>query len=104
MNAWLKRCVFNLDLNRESVSEPQTFSGRLFHSLGARYEKATCMCNFVLVGNGMYTVYIVFAGKIKLNCTVYLCVLSIKTIFSNILQHIMFVLSVVSVTLNQKKA
>ncbi len=22
MNAWLKRCVFNLDLNRESVSEP----------------------------------------------------------------------------------
>ncbi len=21
MNAWLKRCVFNLDLNRESVSE-----------------------------------------------------------------------------------
>ncbi len=45
------------------------------------------MCNFVLVGNGMYTVYIVFAGKIKLNFTVYLCVLSIKTIFSNILQH-----------------
>ncbi len=32
MNAWLKRCVFNLDLNRESVSEPRTFSGRLFHS------------------------------------------------------------------------
>ncbi len=62
------------------------------------------MCNFVLVGNGMYTVYIVFAGKIKYNFTVYLCVLSIKTIFSNILQHIMFVLSVVSVTLNQKKA
>ncbi len=22
MNAWLKRYVFNLDLNRESVSEP----------------------------------------------------------------------------------
>ncbi len=21
MNAWLKRCVFNIDLNRESVSE-----------------------------------------------------------------------------------
>ncbi len=39
MNAWLKRCVFNLDLNRESVSEPRTLSGRLFHSLGARYEK-----------------------------------------------------------------
>ncbi len=33
MNAWLKRCVFNLDLNRESVSEPQTLSGRLFQSL-----------------------------------------------------------------------
>ncbi len=40
MNAWLKRCVFNLDLNRESVSEPRTLSGRLFQSLGARYEKA----------------------------------------------------------------
>ncbi len=23
MNAWLNRCVFNLDSNRESVSEPQ---------------------------------------------------------------------------------
>ncbi len=27
MNAWLKRCVFNLDLNRKSVSEPRTISG-----------------------------------------------------------------------------
>ncbi len=33
MNAWLKRC----DLNREC--EPRTLSGRLFQSLGARYEK-----------------------------------------------------------------
>ncbi len=32
MNAWLNRCVFNLDLNRESMSEP-------LQSLGARYEK-----------------------------------------------------------------
>ncbi len=39
MNTWLKRSVFNLDLNRESVSEPRTLSGRLFQSLGARYEK-----------------------------------------------------------------
>ncbi len=39
MNAWLKRCVFNLDLNGESVSEPRTLSGRLFQSLGAKYEK-----------------------------------------------------------------
>ncbi len=39
MNAWLKRCVFNLDLNRESMSEPRTLSGILFQSLGARYEK-----------------------------------------------------------------
>ncbi len=38
MNAWLKRCVFNLDLNKESVSEPRTISGRLFQSLGAKYE------------------------------------------------------------------
>ncbi len=39
MNAWLKRCVFNLDLNRESVSEPRMLSGRLFQCLGAKYEK-----------------------------------------------------------------
>ncbi len=39
MNAWLKRCVFNVDLNRESVSEPRTLSGRLLQSLGAKYEK-----------------------------------------------------------------
>ncbi len=39
MNVWLKRCVFNLDLNRESVSEPQTLSGRLFQSFLAKYEK-----------------------------------------------------------------
>ncbi len=25
MKAWLKRCVFNLDLNRESVSEPERY-------------------------------------------------------------------------------
>ncbi len=25
MNAWLKRCVFNLDLNRESVFEPERY-------------------------------------------------------------------------------
>ncbi len=40
VNAWLKRRVFNLDLNSESVSEPRTLSGRLFQSLGAKYEKA----------------------------------------------------------------
>uniref|UniRef100_A0A672PAD8 Dihydropyrimidinase-related protein 2 n=1 Tax=Sinocyclocheilus grahami TaxID=75366 RepID=A0A672PAD8_SINGR len=40
LNAWPKRCVFNLDLNRESVSEPRTLSGKLFQSLGAKYEKA----------------------------------------------------------------
>ncbi len=40
MNAWLKRCVFNLDLNRESVSEHWTLSGRPFQSLVAKYEKA----------------------------------------------------------------
>ncbi len=39
MNAWLKRCVFNLYLNRESVSEPWTLSERLFQSLGAKNEK-----------------------------------------------------------------
>ncbi len=40
VNAWLKRCVFNLDLNRESVPEPRTLSGRLFQSLGAKCEKS----------------------------------------------------------------
>ncbi len=40
MDALLKRCVFNLDLNRESVSEPRTLSGRLFQSLGANMKKA----------------------------------------------------------------
>ncbi len=25
MNAWVKRCVFNLDLNRESVSDPERY-------------------------------------------------------------------------------
>ncbi len=38
MNAWLNRCVFNLDLKIESASEPRTLSGRLFQSLGAKYE------------------------------------------------------------------
>ncbi len=40
MNAWLKRCVFNLDLNSERVSERRTLSWRLFQSLGAKYENA----------------------------------------------------------------
>ncbi len=50
VNAWLKRCVFNLDLNRESVSEPQTLSGRLFQSLGAKYEKAGPLVDFAILG------------------------------------------------------
>ncbi len=33
VNAWLKRCFFNLNLNRECVSEPGKLSGRLFQSL-----------------------------------------------------------------------
>ncbi len=51
MNAWLKRCVFNLDLKRESVSEPRTLSGRLFQSLGAKYEKVLPpLVDFALLG------------------------------------------------------
>ncbi len=51
MNAWLKRCVFNLDLNRESVSEPWTLSGRLFQSLGAKYEKVIpLLVDFAVLG------------------------------------------------------
>ena len=40
MNAWLKKCVFNLVLNWDSESEPRTISGRPFHSLGAKCENA----------------------------------------------------------------
>ncbi len=51
VNAWLKRCVFNLDLNREGVSEPRTLSGRLFQSLGAKYEKALPpLVDFAILG------------------------------------------------------
>ncbi len=50
VNAWLKRCVFNLDLNRESVSEPQTLSGRLFQSLGAKYETLPPLVDFAILG------------------------------------------------------
>ncbi len=46
MNAWLKRCVFNLDLNRESV-----ISGRLFQSLGAKFEKVLPpLVDFAILG------------------------------------------------------
>ncbi len=51
MNAWLNRCVFNLDLNRQSVSEPLTLSGRLFQSLGAKYEKVLPpLVDFAILG------------------------------------------------------
>ncbi len=51
MNAWLKICVYNLDLNRESVSEPLTLSGRLFQSLGAKCEKALPpLVDFAILG------------------------------------------------------
>ncbi len=51
MNAWLKRCVFNQDLNRESVSEPRMLSGRLLQSLGAKYEKALPpLVDFAILG------------------------------------------------------
>ncbi len=51
MNAWLKRCDFNLDLNRESVSEPRTLSGRLFQRLGDKYEKVLPpLVDFAILG------------------------------------------------------
>ncbi len=52
MNAWLKPMLgFNLYLNRESVSEPRTLSGRLFQSLGAKYEKALPpLVDFAILG------------------------------------------------------
>ncbi len=43
--------MFYLDLNRESVSEPRTLSGRLFQSLGTKYEKALPpLVNFAILG------------------------------------------------------
>ncbi len=51
INDWPKRCVFNLDLNWESVYEPRTLSGRLFQSLGAKYEKALPpLVDFAILG------------------------------------------------------
>ncbi len=51
MNAWLKRYVFNLDLNRESVSKLRTLLGRLFQSLGAKYEKVLPpLVDFAILG------------------------------------------------------
>ncbi len=51
MNAWLKRCVFNLDLNRESVSEPPMLSGSLFQSLGDKCEKVLPpLVDFAILG------------------------------------------------------
>ncbi len=46
MNAWLNRCVFNLDVNRKSV-----LLGRLFQSLGSKYEKALpLLVDFAILG------------------------------------------------------
>ncbi len=51
INAWLKRCVFNLDLNRESVSEPRMLSGRLSQTFGAKYEKVLPpLVDFAILG------------------------------------------------------
>ncbi len=49
MNALQKRRVFNLDLNRESMSEPRTLSGRLFQNLRAKYEKVRPPLNATLI-------------------------------------------------------
>ncbi len=56
MNAWLKRCVFNLDLNRVCLnSEPRTLSGRLFQSLGAKYEQVISMyCSLLFLWTAIH--------------------------------------------------
>ncbi len=47
----LAKEMSNLDLNRASVSEPRTLSGRLFQSLGAKYEKALPpLVDFAILG------------------------------------------------------
>ncbi len=51
MNAWPKRSVFNLDLNKESVSEPRTLSGRVFQSLETNVKKFyLLLVDFVILG------------------------------------------------------
>ncbi len=51
MHSLPNRCVFNLDLNRESVSESRMLSGRLFQSLGAKYEKVLPpLVDFAILG------------------------------------------------------
>ncbi len=51
MNGRLKKCVFNIDLNRESVSEPRTLSGRLLQSLGVKYEEVLPpLVDFAILG------------------------------------------------------
>ncbi len=67
MNAWLKTCVFNLDLNRESVSEPRTFSGRLFQSLGAKYEKVIPhLVDFAILGTTKSPEFCDLRGRVGL--------------------------------------
>ncbi len=42
----------NLDLNRESVSEPRTLSGRLIQSSGDKYEKVLPpLVDFAILGS-----------------------------------------------------
>ncbi len=36
MNAWLKRCVFNIDLNRESVFEPRNVIRKAIPEFGSQ--------------------------------------------------------------------
>ncbi len=51
MNDWLKRCVLNLDLNREHVSEPRKLSGRLLQDLEAKSKKALPpLVDFAIIG------------------------------------------------------
>ncbi len=50
MNAWIKRCVFNLDLNRESVSEPERYQEG-YSRVWAQYEKVLPpLVNFAILG------------------------------------------------------
>ncbi len=51
VNAWLKRCVFNLDLNRESVVWTPNIIRKAIPSLGAKYEKALPpLVDFAILG------------------------------------------------------
>ncbi len=49
MNAWLKRSVFNLDLNKESVWIPN-ITWKAFPEFGSQIRKSSPLVDFAILG------------------------------------------------------